>query len=75
MGQDCSRIPPLLADVYGARVRYLDLSFNCLTSLDGLERFPGLHALVLDNNLLSDEALRLPRLPHLHTLSLNKNKV
>ncbi|KAF4525099.1 hypothetical protein B566_EDAN006321 [Ephemera danica] len=74
VGQDCERIPPVLAQVYGARARCLDLSFNCLTSLAGLERFTGLQSLVLDNNMLPD-SFHLPRLPYLHTLSLNKNKL
>ncbi|XP_059470762.1 leucine-rich melanocyte differentiation-associated protein-like isoform X2 [Neocloeon triangulifer] len=74
VGQECQRIPPTLAQLYGARVQSLDLSYNCLTSLKSLERFPHLHTLVLDNNLLTD-AMQLPYLPELRTLSLNKNKI
>lgn len=43
-------------------------------SLDGLERFPYLEELVLDNNFI-DDGVVLPYLDTLHTLSLNKNKV
>lgn len=44
-------------------------------SLAGLERFVVLEELVLDNNHLDDSSLSLPHLPHLHTLTLNKNNV
>ncbi|UYV77981.1 C10orf11 [Cordylochernes scorpioides] len=40
--------------------------------LDGLEHFSKLQELVLDNNQLEDGST-FPYLPHLHTLSLNKN--
>jgi len=74
VGQDCQRIPPMLAQLYGSRVQTLDLSYNCITNLKGLEKFPSLHTLVLDNNSLTD-SLQLPHIPNLHTLSLNKNNV
>ena len=44
-------------------------------SLSGLEHFSLLEELVLDNNELPDSAITLPRLPHLHTLTLNKNQI
>ncbi|CAO2590651.1 Leucine-rich melanocyte differentiation-associated protein, partial [Lemmus lemmus] len=43
-------------------------------SLEGLSAFRSLEELILDNNLLGDD-LVLPRLPHLHTLTLNKNQI
>ena len=43
-------------------------------SLEGLDRFPYLEELVLDNNYI-DDSVTLPYLDTLHTLSLNKNKV
>ncbi|XP_069467637.1 leucine-rich melanocyte differentiation-associated protein-like [Ambystoma mexicanum] len=43
-------------------------------ALQGLEEFAGLEELILDNNLLGNE-LRLPSLPRLHTLTLNKNQI
>ncbi|CAF98630.1 unnamed protein product, partial [Tetraodon nigroviridis] len=43
-------------------------------SLAGLQLFTQLEELVVDNNLLGND-LRLPRLPHLHTLTLNKNQI
>ncbi|XP_063237578.1 leucine-rich melanocyte differentiation-associated protein-like [Bacillus rossius redtenbacheri] len=74
VGQDCQRLPRALAQLYGSQVHCLDLSFNCLRSLDGVERFSGLEELVLDNNCLSD-GIVVPCLPRLHTLSLNKNSI
>ncbi|XP_063911793.1 leucine-rich melanocyte differentiation-associated protein-like isoform X2 [Zophobas morio] len=73
-GQKCQRIPEALVKLYGAKVQSLDLSYNELVTLKGLEGFPLLRELVLDNNQLTD-ALVLPYLPHLHTLSLNKNQI
>ena len=47
-----------------------------LRSLEGIEKFLMLQELILDNNQLTDESLsNFPSLPHLHTLTLNKNKV
>ncbi|XP_066856958.1 leucine-rich melanocyte differentiation-associated protein isoform X2 [Anser cygnoides] len=43
-------------------------------SLEGLKTFSYLEELILDNNLLGNDLL-LPRLPHLHTLTLNKNQI
>uniref|UniRef100_A0A4W3HVP8 Leucine rich melanocyte differentiation associated n=1 Tax=Callorhinchus milii TaxID=7868 RepID=A0A4W3HVP8_CALMI len=43
-------------------------------SLEGLEAFSCLEELILDNNLLTND-LQLPRLPHLHTLTINKNQI
>jgi Leucine-rich repeat (LRR) protein len=74
VGQDCWKIPPVLVQMYGTKVQFLDLSFNCLTTLQGVEMFPNLEELVLDNNKLSDSVL-VPQLPNLHILSLNKNNV
>ncbi|XP_050720517.1 leucine-rich melanocyte differentiation-associated protein-like isoform X4 [Eriocheir sinensis] len=74
VGQDCHRIPSILGATYGMQTKRLDLSYNAIRSLDGLDRFPYLEELVLDNNFI-DDAVELPRLDTLHTLSLNKNKV
>ncbi|XP_008297063.1 leucine-rich melanocyte differentiation-associated protein [Stegastes partitus] len=43
-------------------------------SLAGLKMFTELEELVVDNNLLGND-LQLPRLPNLHTLTLNKNQL
>lgn len=72
VGQECHRIPSVLAKLYGPRVLSLDLSYNCLTTLAGIEQFPVLEELILDNNQLPDSTT-FPSLPKLHTLSLNKN--
>lgn len=73
-GQRCHRIPEALVKLYGTRVHSLDLSYNELVTLKGLEGFPLLQELVIDNNQLGDNLI-LPYLPHLHTLSLNKNLI
>ena len=52
-------------------VLYLFLFFR---SVDGLGEFVNLEELVLDNNDISTMT-SFPHLPHLHTLTLNKNKV
>ncbi|XP_060943681.1 leucine-rich melanocyte differentiation-associated protein [Limanda limanda] len=72
IGHDCKDIPDFLGDTYGHFARRLDLSFNLLRSLAGLKVFTELEELVVDNNLLGND-LRLPGLPNLHTLTLNKN--
>ncbi|NXC61055.1 LRMDA protein, partial [Aleadryas rufinucha] len=50
------------------------VAFVVCRSLEGLKTFSYLEELILDNNLLGND-LRLPRLPHLHTLTLNKNQI
>ena len=45
------------------------------SSLEGIGNFQSLEELILDNNDLTDDSLTLPTLPHLHTLTLNKNHV
>uniref|UniRef100_A0A2P2I3W2 Leucine-rich repeat-containing protein C10orf11 homolog n=1 Tax=Hirondellea gigas TaxID=1518452 RepID=A0A2P2I3W2_9CRUS len=72
VGQDCMRVPAILGATYGCQARRLDLSFNVLKSLDGLVRFPYLEELILDNNRLTDD-VTWPSMPHLTTLSINKN--
>ncbi|XP_051897719.1 leucine-rich melanocyte differentiation-associated protein-like [Pristis pectinata] len=74
IGQDCEGIPELLGKKYGHFAKRLDLSFNLLRSLEGLEEFVCLEELILDNNLLRSD-LQLPRLPLLHTLTINKNQI
>ncbi|XP_056251946.1 leucine-rich melanocyte differentiation-associated protein isoform X1 [Seriola aureovittata] len=74
IGHDCKDIPDFLGDTYGHFARRLDLSFNQLRSLAGIKTFTELEELVVDNNLLGND-LQLPRLPNLHTLTLNKNQL
>ncbi|XP_062586960.1 leucine-rich melanocyte differentiation-associated protein-like [Saccostrea cucullata] len=73
-GQDVTRIPIEAVHEFAGKTRRLDLSFNCLRSLEGLESFTQLEELVLDNNEL-DDGIRLPQLKNLHTVTLNKNKI
>ncbi|KAM4667794.1 LOW QUALITY PROTEIN: leucine-rich melanocyte differentiation-associated protein [Amazona ochrocephala] len=90
ISQDCEEIPEFLGRKYGHMAKRLDLSFNMLRkpyhpdcdspcpssprSLEGLKTFSYLEELILDNNLLGNDLL-LPKLPHLHTLTLNKNQI
>ncbi|XP_051945495.1 leucine-rich melanocyte differentiation-associated protein [Xyrauchen texanus] len=74
IGHDWEDIPDFLGGKYGELARRLDLSFNCLRSLAGLKAFTQLEELIVDNNLLGND-LRLPGLPQLHTLTLNKNQI
>ncbi|XP_060238095.1 leucine-rich melanocyte differentiation-associated protein isoform X6 [Meriones unguiculatus] len=74
IGQNCREIPEHLGRDCGHFAKRLDLSFNLLRSLEGLSAFGSLEELILDSNLLGDD-LVLPRLPHLHTLTLNKNQI
>ncbi|KAG6459612.1 leucine-rich melanocyte differentiation-associated protein [Manduca sexta] len=73
-GQDCKRIPPALPKMYGAKVKCLDLSYNSIETLKGIEQFVRLEELILDNNEIGD-GLAFPHLPHLKTLSLNNNQI
>uniref|UniRef100_A0A3Q2PK37 Leucine-rich melanocyte differentiation-associated protein n=1 Tax=Fundulus heteroclitus TaxID=8078 RepID=A0A3Q2PK37_FUNHE len=74
IGHDSKDIPHFLGETYGKFARRLDLSFNQLRLLAGLKMFTELEELVVDNNLLGND-LQLPRLPKLHTLTLNKNQI
>jgi hypothetical protein len=74
IGQECTTIPSALGECYGANAKRLDLSFNCLKTLKGLEKYSALEDLILDNNQLGDSAI-FPYLPKVNTLSLNKNKI
>ncbi|XP_015238612.1 leucine-rich melanocyte differentiation-associated protein [Cyprinodon tularosa] len=74
IGHDSKDIPNFLGETYGSFARRLDLSFNQFRSLAGLKMFTELEELVVDNNLLGND-LQLPRLPKLHTLTLNKNQL
>ncbi|GAU92342.1 hypothetical protein RvY_04435-2 [Ramazzottius varieornatus] len=75
VGKDCGDFTKIdLSDDLCAIVTYVDLSFNSLTSLHGLERFASLQILILDNNDLGDD-IELPRLSNLHELSLNNNNI
>ncbi|CAG5115355.1 unnamed protein product [Candidula unifasciata] len=74
LGADVEVLPEELIQNYCNVTSQLDLSFNKLRSLRGLEHFQHLRELVLDNNELNDNIL-FPHLKDLHTLTLNKNKL
>ncbi|XP_064390531.1 leucine-rich melanocyte differentiation-associated protein-like [Halichondria panicea] len=76
VGEDVECIPGHLIVEKSHIAQRLDVSYNRLNTLDGLDQFTLLEELVLDNNLLTDESLRrLPKLPRLKTLTANKNKI
>ncbi|CAH0763778.1 unnamed protein product [Diatraea saccharalis] len=60
--------------MYGPKVKHLDLSYNSIETLKGLEKFGRLEELILDNNKLGD-SVTFPFLPYLRTLSLNNNQI
>lgn len=74
IGQDIEEIPESLIQDYSKVTRRLDLSFNRIKSVNGLEEFLNLEELVLDNNNINTMT-SFPHLAHLHTLTLNKNKL
>ncbi|KAK6187974.1 hypothetical protein SNE40_005888 [Patella caerulea] len=74
VGQDIEQIPQSLIDDYCKVTQRLDLSYNRLFSLQGLEDFENLQELILDNNELTDD-MNIPPLKQLHTVTLNKNKI
>ena len=74
VGQNAWHIPSSLTFRYASSIRKLDLSFNCLQTIAGIEFFNNLEELILDNNLL-DDTIRFFYNPLMHTLSINKNKV
>mmetsp|Transcript_3133 Transcript_3133/g.7550 ORF Transcript_3133/g.7550 Transcript_3133/m.7550 type:complete len:267 (-) Transcript_3133:112-912(-) len=73
-GKDWAELPRDVAEAYGGETKRLDLCYNELVTLQNVDRFRGLHELVLDNNSLGDD-VEFPPLPDLHTLSLNKNRI
>ncbi|KAH9413583.1 hypothetical protein DERP_009284 [Dermatophagoides pteronyssinus] len=74
VNQNLWQIPSPLTIQYASRVRKLDLSYNCLQTLAGIEYFNCLEELVLDNNLLND-SIRFFYNPFMKCLSINKNKL
>ncbi|XP_070543984.1 leucine-rich melanocyte differentiation-associated protein-like isoform X2 [Ptychodera flava] len=74
VAHEIETIPDFLCNKYGPIAKRLDLSFNCLRTLSGIEKFPELEELILDNNDLDDN-LQFPSMTNLRTLTLNKNKI
>ncbi|XP_071071978.1 leucine-rich melanocyte differentiation-associated protein isoform X1 [Dasypus novemcinctus] len=89
LGRDCGHFAKRLDlsfNLLRLPLRWLALSLRVWTSylegqskvnarsLEGLSAFGSLEELILDNNALGD-GLALPRLPGLHTLTLNKNQI
>jgi len=74
VGQEAESIPGIIGRKYGKVVKRLDLSYNQLRTLNGIHLFEDLEELILDNNQLGDD-VEIPLLQHLHTLTLNKNRI
>lgn len=72
VGRECQSIPDRLVHAYAFAAVRLDLSFNRLCTIKGIEHFIQLTELVLDNNVLSDPS-EFRFNSQLKTLSLNKN--
>lgn len=74
-GRDLSSLPSqLLTESERKRVKHLDVSYNILKSLAGLECFPCLETVVADNNEI--EGLEgLVKSKSLATLALNNNNL
>lgn len=62
-------------NLYHDKVIHIDLSYNRLQSLDGLDLFSDLEELVLDNNSITDDIMFPRQTAQLRLLSLNNNKV
>jgi hypothetical protein len=73
-GKDWTELPIEIAKKFGGKTKRLDLCYNELTTLRGVELFTSLQELVLDNNSLGDD-VTFPAIKELSTLSLNKNQV
>eukprot|EP00041_Stephanoeca_diplocostata_P034278 m.1156268 g.1156268 ORF g.1156268 m.1156268 type:complete len:1107 (-) comp24493_c0_seq4:257-3577(-) len=71
---DIEEIPAELGDTYGNDAIRLDLSCNQLKRTSNLQKFVKVEELLLDNNNIGDDFV-LPIMPHLRTLSLNKNSI
>ncbi|XP_029658039.1 leucine-rich melanocyte differentiation-associated protein [Octopus sinensis] len=71
---DVHVIPEKLIESFCTKTKRLDLSYNLLYTLKGLENFTDLEELVLDNNWIDDDT-EFPALNSLHTLTLNKNNI
>lgn len=73
VGHDCRSIPDRLVHAHAFAAYRLDLSYNQLSTIQGIEHFIQLRELVLDNNELQD-ASEFRFNAQLCTLSLNKNR-
>ena len=72
--RECLVFPLQFLVYYASKTKKLDLSFNRLVNVKGLEKFVDLEELILDNNELTDD-INFPNLAKLVTLSVNKNRI
>ena len=69
-------IPDAIINLYNERVKLMDISFNKLINLNGIELFYNLNELILDNNRLNELSLKFNKvMSNIKILSLNNNKV
>ncbi|XKL68799.1 hypothetical protein PGB90_006568 [Kerria lacca] len=73
-GRNVTHIPEVLWKLHGSKIEHLDLSYNKVNNIYGLEGFKNLKELILDNNEINDTVV-FPFMPELTTLSLNNNKI
>ncbi|CAF0917119.1 unnamed protein product [Adineta steineri] len=74
IGSNYDNIPQNIIDRFSIKTKILDLSKNHFRSLDSVKNFPNLEELILDDNQLDDTHTSFPKLAHLNTLMLNKNR-
>eukprot|EP00040_Diaphanoeca_grandis_P028790 m.167228 g.167228 ORF g.167228 m.167228 type:complete len:1159 (-) comp31460_c1_seq1:326-3802(-) len=73
IGVEADCVPSILAKQY-PNAKYLDVSFGKIETFEEIAPFTCLKALIADQNNVSSLD-SFPVMPHLHTLSLNKNNI
>jgi hypothetical protein len=75
-GQNLRKLPQPtdLGSDTGQIIKYMDLSYNKISTLDGIESYSSLETLILDCNRIGDD-VEFPCCQSLTTISLNKNQV
>ena len=74
-GQNLRKLPqPTDLGSDTGQIKYMDLSYNKISTLDGIESYSSLETLILDCNRIGDD-VEFPCCPSLTTISLNKNQV
>ncbi|XP_046455986.1 leucine-rich melanocyte differentiation-associated protein-like [Daphnia pulex] len=75
-GQNLRKLPQPteLGSDTGQIIKYMDLSYNKISALDGIESYSSLETLILDCNRIGDD-VEFPCCQSLTTISLNKNQI
>lgn len=71
---DIDELNPRIRERHSSTLRELDLTSNKFSDLISLRDFTRLETLILDGNLVTSQT-KLPKLPSLTTLWVNKNKI